>query len=176
MGAGLLVLGFMGWFILFVFPSPNQIILSRQSGKMLKYRRPLLSEAELLSYEYPIEQIVSCYVEEHTVRNARGFHQKIFEPTVQLAIEGEVVDYPFLNASSRKEAERMVREVNSFLAKEKDLVVLTENLIFFKVWGALLFVIYLAITISYLYRSYGHYLPDFGNGAEVAVTVDLNHS
>lgn len=70
----------------------------------------------------------------------------------------------------------MVREVNSFLAKEKDLVVLTENLIFFKVWGALLFVIYLAITISYLYRSYGHYLPDFGNGAEVAVTVDLNHS
>jgi hypothetical protein len=63
---------------------------------MLKYRRPLLSEAELLSYEYPIGQIVSCYVEEHTVRNARGFHQKIFEPTVQLAIEGEVVDYPFL--------------------------------------------------------------------------------
>lgn len=143
---------------------------------MLKYRRPLLSEAELLSYEYPIGQIVSCYVEEHTVRDARGFHQKIFEPTVQLAIEGEVVDYPFLNASSRKEAERMVREVNSFLAKEKDLVVLTENLIFFKVWGALLFVIYLAITISYLYRFYGHYLPDFGNGAEVAVTVDLNHS
>lgn len=33
MGAGLLVLGFMGWFILFVFPSPNQIILSRQAER-----------------------------------------------------------------------------------------------------------------------------------------------
>lgn len=29
----------------------------------------------------------------------------------------------------------MVRELNSFLAKEKDLVVLTENLMFFRVWG-----------------------------------------
>lgn len=47
---------------------------------------------------------------------------------------------------------------------------------FFRVWGLLFFIIYLAIAISYLYRFYGHYLPDFGNGAEVAVTVDLNHS
>ena len=46
----------------------------------------------------------------------------------------------------------------------------------FQSMGALFFIIYLAIAISYLYHSYGHYLPDFGNGTEVAVTIDLNHS